>query len=116
MHQLPFPISTNKVKEPFQLVHADFWGPAPSVSLNGFRFYLVLVDEFTKFTWVYLLKHKSDTFVVFKQFRILIQTQFKHFILIVGESLHPLNLIPFVPIKAAFTNLVVHTPHNRMVW
>ena len=76
MHQLPFPISTNKVTKPFQLVHADLWGPAPSVSLNGFRFYLVLVDEFTKFTWVYLLKHKSDTFAIFKQFTALIQTQF----------------------------------------
>ena len=78
MHQLPFPISTNKVKELFQLVHADLWGPAPFVSLNVFRFYLVLVDEFTKFTWVYLLKHKSDTFAIFKQFTTLIQTQFKH--------------------------------------
>jgi hypothetical protein len=78
MHQLPFPVSTNKVTKPFQLVHADLWGPAPSVSLNGFRFYLVLVDEFTKFTWVYLLKHKSDTFVTFQQFTALVQTQFQH--------------------------------------
>uniref|UniRef100_A0A2N9FFC2 Reverse transcriptase Ty1/copia-type domain-containing protein n=1 Tax=Fagus sylvatica TaxID=28930 RepID=A0A2N9FFC2_FAGSY len=35
MHQLPFPVSTNKVTKPFQLVHADLWGPAPSVSLNA---------------------------------------------------------------------------------
>ena len=78
MHQLPFPISTTKVKEPFQLIHADLWGPAPFVSINGFRFYLVLVDEFTTFTWVYLLKHKSNTFAIFKQFTTLIQTQFNH--------------------------------------
>jgi hypothetical protein len=77
MHQLPFSVSTNKVTAPFQLVHADLWGPAPSVSLNGFRFYLVLVDEYTKFTWVYLLTHKSDTFNIFKQFIALVKTQFK---------------------------------------
>uniref|UniRef100_A0A2N9HH13 Integrase catalytic domain-containing protein n=1 Tax=Fagus sylvatica TaxID=28930 RepID=A0A2N9HH13_FAGSY len=77
MHQLPFPISTNKVTAPFQIVHADLWGPAPSVSLNGFRFYLVLVDEYTKFTWVYLLTHKSETFTLFKQFTALIHNQFK---------------------------------------
>jgi hypothetical protein len=78
MHQLPFSVSTNKVTAPFQLVHADLWGPAPSVSLNGFKFYLVLVDEYTKFTWVYLLTHKSDTFTLFKQFIALVKTQFQH--------------------------------------
>uniref|UniRef100_A0A2N9IPP4 Integrase catalytic domain-containing protein n=1 Tax=Fagus sylvatica TaxID=28930 RepID=A0A2N9IPP4_FAGSY len=78
MHQLPFPVSINKVTTPFQLVNADLWGPAPTVSINAFRFYLVLVDEFTKFTWVYLLKHKSDTFSIFKQFTALVKTQFKH--------------------------------------
>ena len=45
-------------------------------SYVGFRFYLVLVDEFTKFTWVYLLKHKSDTFKVFTQFQAMVNTQF----------------------------------------
>ena len=45
-------------------------------SYAGFRFYLVLVDEFTKFTWVYLLKHKSDTFKVFTQFHAMVNTQF----------------------------------------
>jgi hypothetical protein len=50
MHQLPFPISNKHVVSPFELVHADLWGPAPVVSTNAFRYYLVLVDDFTKFT------------------------------------------------------------------
>uniref|UniRef100_A0A2N9IRZ8 Integrase catalytic domain-containing protein n=1 Tax=Fagus sylvatica TaxID=28930 RepID=A0A2N9IRZ8_FAGSY len=76
MHQLPFPVSNKTVTSPFALVHADLWGPAPVLSSVGFRFYLVLVDEFTKFTWVYLLKHKSDTFKVFTQFQAMVNTQF----------------------------------------
>jgi transposase InsO family protein len=76
MHQLPFPDSNKTVTSPFALVHADLWGPAPVSSYVGFRFYLVLVDEFTKFTWVYLLKHKSDTFKVFTQFHVMVNTQF----------------------------------------
>uniref|UniRef100_A0A2N9EKD3 Integrase catalytic domain-containing protein n=1 Tax=Fagus sylvatica TaxID=28930 RepID=A0A2N9EKD3_FAGSY len=76
MHQLPFPISNKTVTSPFELIHADLWGPAPVTASNCFRFYLVFVDEFTKFTWVYLLKHKSDTFQVFTQFRAMIETQF----------------------------------------
>ena len=76
MHQLSFPTSNKTITSPFELVHADLWGPAPVVASNSFRFYLVFVDEFTKFTWVYLLKHKSDTFQVFSQFRAMIETQF----------------------------------------
>jgi hypothetical protein len=74
MHQLPFPISNKHVVFPFELVHADLWGPAPVVSTNAFRYYLVLVDDFTKFTWVYLLKHKSDTLTFFSQFRAMVET------------------------------------------
>jgi transposase InsO family protein len=76
MHQLPFPTSNKIVTSPFELIHADLWGTAPLVASNSFRFYLVFVDEFTKFTWVYLLKHMSDTFQVFTQFRDMIETQF----------------------------------------
>jgi transposase InsO family protein len=76
MHQLPFPISNKISTQPFALVHADLWGPAPITSSTGFRFYLVLVDDFTKFTWTYLLKHKSDTYQVFTQFQAMVNTQF----------------------------------------
>ena len=76
MHQLPFPVSNKSMSSPFALIHADLWGPAPIMSYTGFRYYLVLVDEFTKFTWTYLLKHKSDTFKVFTQFQAMINTQF----------------------------------------
>uniref|UniRef100_A0A2N9GP84 Integrase catalytic domain-containing protein n=1 Tax=Fagus sylvatica TaxID=28930 RepID=A0A2N9GP84_FAGSY len=76
MHQLPFPISNKISTAPFALVHADLWGPAPITSSTGFRFYLVLVDDFTKFTWTYLLKHKSDTYQVFTQFQAMVNTQF----------------------------------------
>ena len=74
MHQLPFPTSNKIVTSPFELIHADLWGLALVIAFNAFRFYLVFVDEFTKFTWVYLLKHKSDTFQVFTQFRAMLET------------------------------------------
>uniref|UniRef100_A0A2N9HE34 Integrase catalytic domain-containing protein n=1 Tax=Fagus sylvatica TaxID=28930 RepID=A0A2N9HE34_FAGSY len=76
MHKLPFPVSNKKSTALFALVHADLWGPAPITSFTGFRYYLVLVDDFTKFTWTYLLKHKLDTFSIFTQFQAMVQTQF----------------------------------------
>jgi transposase InsO family protein len=76
MHKLHFPVSNKKSTAPFALVHADLWGPAPITSFTGFRYYLVVVDDFTKFTWTYLLEHKSDTFSIFTQFQAMVQTQF----------------------------------------
>ena len=76
MHKLPFPMSNKTIISPFELVHADLWGPPPIIANNAFKFYIVLVDEYTKFTWVYLLKHKSNTFQFFTQFRAMIETQF----------------------------------------
>ena len=72
MHKLSFPVSNKSVTTPFALVHSDLWGLAPVQSSIGFKYYFVLFDEFTKFTWVYLLKHKSDTLQVFSEFHAMV--------------------------------------------
>ena len=81
MHQLPFPISVPKSEFPLHVLHADLWGLAPIQSYNGFRYYLVIVDDYTKFCWVYLLKNKSDTFTTFQQFKAMAE---KHY----NSSIH----------------------------
>ena len=58
MHKLTFNKSVFLASKPLKLVHSDVWGPAPITSTNDFRYYLVFIDEFSKFTWVYLLKNK----------------------------------------------------------
>lgn len=75
MHKLPFNKSIFLASNPLELVHSDVWGPAPITSIDDFRYYLVFIDEFSKFTWVYLLQHKFDVFDVFKYFKACIETQ-----------------------------------------
>ena len=60
-------------KYPFQLIHLDVWGPAPSLDLHGFRWFLIIVDDFSRFTWTYLLIHKSEVTMKFKQFSHMIE-------------------------------------------
>ena len=45
-------------------------------TLDGFRFFLTIVDDFTRCTWVYLLKHKSNTQFLLPQFATMVKTQF----------------------------------------
>jgi hypothetical protein len=58
---LPFPISNIVSHKPFDLVHVDIWGPFSVQSINGSRFFFTIVDDFSRYTWIYLMHSKSQT-------------------------------------------------------
>ena len=59
------PVSTSKS---YELLHMDLFGPTRTLSLNGKRFGFVIVDDFSRFTWVKFLAHKSETLTIFQEF------------------------------------------------
>jgi hypothetical protein len=63
-HQLPFSRSINKSKIPLELIYSDVWGPAPDLVCRK-KYYVSFIDDFNKFTWIYLLKFKSEVFQKF---------------------------------------------------
>lgn len=71
---LPFP-SFKKIA-PFALVHSNVWGPAPVPSLSGSRYYVIFVDDYSRFTWIYIMKHKSEVFSHFQAFRASVEKAF----------------------------------------
>jgi len=77
-HRLPFAHSTSITCSSFDLIHVDIWGPFSTSSINGSIFFLTIVDDYTKFTWVHLMKHKSQTRSILHQFFHMISTQFQH--------------------------------------
>ena len=76
-HRFPFTHSSSISLSCFDLVHADIWGPYSTPSLNGSKYFLTLVDDHSRCTWVYLLKHKFDTSTLIPSFFHMILTQFK---------------------------------------
>jgi histone deacetylase 1/2 len=46
---------------PLELVFSDVWGPALE-SFGRFKYYVSFIDDYSKFTWIYLLKKKSHIF------------------------------------------------------
>ena len=79
-HQLPYPKSTSVSSRPLELVFSDVWGPAPS-SVGRQQYYVSFIDDFSKFTWIYFLRHKSEVFQVFRNFQQLVERQFDRKIL-----------------------------------
>lgn len=74
-HQLPYPRSTSVSSSPLELVFSDVWGPAPT-SVGKYAYYVSFIDDFSKFTWIYLLRHKSDVFQKLHEFQKMVERQF----------------------------------------
>ena len=51
------------------------FGPTRTLSLGGSKYGLVIVDDFSKFTWVFFLRHKSEAFRVFENFSKQVQNE-----------------------------------------
>ncbi|KAI3684879.1 hypothetical protein L6452_34106 [Arctium lappa] len=49
------------ISTPLQMLHMDLCGPVSIPSLGGKRYILVIIDEYTRYTWVFFLRYKSDT-------------------------------------------------------
>jgi hypothetical protein len=60
-HQLPYPKSSSVSTSPLELIFSDVWWPAPA-SVGRYKYYVNFIDDYSKFTWIYLLKNKSDVF------------------------------------------------------
>ena len=75
-HRATFHLSDNRADLPFSLVHLDVQRPAPLYTHNGMKWFVTFVDDYTRMTWVYQLKHKSDVCIVFRLFHQMVVTQF----------------------------------------
>lgn len=75
-HRVPYPLSMNKSDTPFALIHSDVWGPSPLSIVSGIRWFVLFVNDCTRMTWLYLLKHKDEVFSVFQSFHAMVKTQF----------------------------------------
>ena len=59
-HKQGHPITIDsKIVKPLELLHTDLCGPSIVSTLNNKRYILVIVDDFSRFTWIYFLRQKS---------------------------------------------------------
>jgi len=73
--RLPFHASASRASNKFDLIHCDLW-TSPVVSVSGYKYYLVILDDCTHYLWTFLLRVKSDTFSTLANFIAYASTQF----------------------------------------
>jgi len=71
----PFSLSTRVSTQPLQLIHSDVW-TSPVQSVSGYKFYVIFIDDYSRYTWFYPLVHKSEVFNSFIKFKQLAENQF----------------------------------------
>lgn len=60
---------------PFQLVHIDMLGPYHTPTYNGFKYFLTLVDNFSRVTWTHLFSYNCGALFILKAFTSMVKTQ-----------------------------------------
>ncbi|KAI0502052.1 hypothetical protein KFK09_016997 [Dendrobium nobile] len=73
--KLVFENSEHKQTIPLTLIHSDVWGPSPIKSVQGFRYYVIFVDDFSRFTWIFPMRNKSEVPNIFISFKAFIEKQ-----------------------------------------
>ena len=74
-HSLPYSLSSSHASQPLALIHTDLWGPAPSPSTSGARYFLLFIDDYSRYTWIYFLSTKDQALSTFITFRKMIENQ-----------------------------------------
>jgi transposase InsO family protein len=63
-------------RRPLEMLHMDLFGPIAYISIGGNKYSLVIVDDYSHFTWVFFLHDKSETQAVLKKFLTKAQNEF----------------------------------------
>jgi hypothetical protein len=49
------------IERPLELLHVDLFGPITFISIDRSTYGLVIMDGYSRFTWVFFLQDKSET-------------------------------------------------------
>ena len=57
---LPFNNNVSHALSPFDLIHSNAWGPSPITTQGGSHYFVIFVDDFSRYTWIYLFKNRYE--------------------------------------------------------
>ena len=72
----PFNTSESISTDIFDLIHSDVWGPSSVSSIGGSRYFVVFVDDYSRYNWIFNMKHHSKLLQVYSNFAKMVETQF----------------------------------------
>ena len=74
-HRLPFPNERNWSWNKLALIHSDVWEPTQNLNLGGSRYFVSFIDNYSRHTWIYLIKKKSEVLDCFRNLKSLLERE-----------------------------------------
>ena len=65
----PFSGTMEQATDLLEIIHTDVCGPMSVEARGGYRYFLTFTDDLSRYGYIYLMKHKSETFEKFKEFQ-----------------------------------------------
>ena len=65
----PFKAIGYRAKEVLDLVHTDLCGPMSTSARGGYEYFITFIDDYSRYGYIYLMRHKSEAFDKFKEFK-----------------------------------------------
>ncbi|KAK3035781.1 hypothetical protein RJ639_033510 [Escallonia herrerae] len=81
-----FPDSTSRAMDIFGLVHCDIWGPYRVSTISSAKYFLTIVDDYSRAVWVYLMHDKGQTGTLLRNFCNMVHTQFGKLVKIIRSD------------------------------
>ncbi len=75
MTKRPFTGKGIRANQPLELIHSDVCGPMNVRARGGYEYFVTFIDDYSRYGYVYLMHHKSDTFEKFKEYRAEVENQ-----------------------------------------
>ena len=73
---MPFNTSESISTDIFDLIHYDVWGPSSVFSIGGSRYFVVFVDDYFHYSWIFNMKHRFELLQIYSNFAKMVETQF----------------------------------------
>jgi hypothetical protein len=67
MTKTPFIGFPERASDLLKLIHTNVCGPMSTTTRGGFQYFITFTDDLTRYGYVHLMKHKSETFEKFKE-------------------------------------------------
>ncbi|KAK8597134.1 hypothetical protein V6N12_065610 [Hibiscus sabdariffa] len=75
MTKAPFNGKSERASDLLGLIHSDVCGPMNTQARGGFHYFITFTDDFSRYGYIYLMRHKSEALEKFKEFRNEVQNQ-----------------------------------------
>jgi transposase InsO family protein len=69
MTKTPFSGTMERASDLLEIIHTDVCGPMSVSARGGYRYFITFTDDLSRYGYIYLIKHKSETFEKFKEFQ-----------------------------------------------